>query len=379
MASGARTFGLHETFTEPQVLPPPPVRHALLAFPHRARGHPALRHRGLERHPQWRRRLYAASAREMLAAGRRLLPRSAGAPLPDEPPLLHWLLLGSYKMLRRSSAVAARLPVALALVACRRADLPDRRTARRILARLRRRPDPSLLARRLYLGAFCHARAALRGMSSAGRSFARSLVTSGSKRVGFGSPVCGFAQRAACLTSGAYRARSARGRFSVCRRFAFAKRGCGFACCFHPWAIAAFVAVVLPWLLFAASPACGSAAEECVALAFRRRGTGARKCSGPIIAFVARQPFPLVVSRRRARASWCAVWPGAKSSGRTNSSLPMRCRFAGWRPVFCPFLLAFGTPGMHSMSDVERVCTLRRRSAWERMPRTPATRRDRLW
>ena len=32
MPAGTRTYGLHETLIEPKVLPPPPTRHALLAF-----------------------------------------------------------------------------------------------------------------------------------------------------------------------------------------------------------------------------------------------------------------------------------------------------------------------------------------------------------
>ena len=32
MVAGARTFSLEETFLSPQILNPPPTRHALLAF-----------------------------------------------------------------------------------------------------------------------------------------------------------------------------------------------------------------------------------------------------------------------------------------------------------------------------------------------------------
>ena len=32
MSTGAKTFGLQDTLIEPQVLPPPPTRHALFAF-----------------------------------------------------------------------------------------------------------------------------------------------------------------------------------------------------------------------------------------------------------------------------------------------------------------------------------------------------------
>ncbi|HSH37291.1 MAG TPA: glycosyltransferase family 39 protein [Chthoniobacterales bacterium] len=116
MSSGARTFGLHETFAEPEALPPPPVRHALLLFLvalaailHIGTAGWSEIHNGAEG-------LYAASARQMLAAETSLLPRSAGAELPNEPPLLHWLLLASFKLFG-VTALAARLPIALGFVA----------------------------------------------------------------------------------------------------------------------------------------------------------------------------------------------------------------------------------------------------------------------
>ena len=115
MATGTQTFGLHETFAEPQVLPPPPVRHALLFFLvalalilHIGTAGWSEIHNGAEG-------FYAGSAAEMLAVGSPL-PRIAGQPLLNEPPLLHWLLLGSYSMFGVTPA-AARIPIALAFVA----------------------------------------------------------------------------------------------------------------------------------------------------------------------------------------------------------------------------------------------------------------------
>ena len=115
MASGAHTFGLRETFAEPQVLPPPPVRHALLFFLvalaailHIGTAGWSEIHNGAEG-------LYVGSAKEMLVSGAPLLPRSNGTPLPHEPPLLHWLLLASFKLFG-VSVVAARVPIALAFV-----------------------------------------------------------------------------------------------------------------------------------------------------------------------------------------------------------------------------------------------------------------------
>jgi 4-amino-4-deoxy-L-arabinose transferase-like glycosyltransferase len=104
MATGAHTFDLRETFAEPQVLPPPPVRHALFAFLvtlaailHLGTAGWTEIHNGAEG-------LYASSGRSFLAS-------------PDEPPVLRWLLAGSYNLLG-VGALAARVPIALAFVGC---------------------------------------------------------------------------------------------------------------------------------------------------------------------------------------------------------------------------------------------------------------------
>ena len=116
MASGARTFGLQETFAEPQVLPPPPVRHALLFFLTALAAILHLGTAGWSEIHNGAEGLYVGSAREMLVSEAPLLPRSNGRPVPDEPPLLHWLLLTSFKLFGVSVA-AARVPIALAFVA----------------------------------------------------------------------------------------------------------------------------------------------------------------------------------------------------------------------------------------------------------------------
>lgn len=108
MPGGTRTFGLRETLLEPQALPPPPTRHALLAF---VLALAAVLHIGtagwsdIHNGPEG---YYAGSARE----------RFDGMAKPEQrdPPLLQWLLIGSYASLG-PTASAARLPIALATMA----------------------------------------------------------------------------------------------------------------------------------------------------------------------------------------------------------------------------------------------------------------------
>jgi len=109
MTAGTRTFGISETFIEPQVLPPPPTRHALLAFlivlaaiVHLGTAGWSEIHNGAEG-------FYAGVARDMLVPARPVVPS------PDAG-MLHWLILGSYKTFGVSPA-AARFPVALAMIA----------------------------------------------------------------------------------------------------------------------------------------------------------------------------------------------------------------------------------------------------------------------
>lgn len=110
MATRARSFGLDETFIEPQVLLPPPTRHALLVFLialaailHIGTAGWSDIHNGAEG-------FYAGGAREMLRMGSGLPSEQAA------PPLVYWLLVVSYKIFG-ASAVAARLPIAAAMVA----------------------------------------------------------------------------------------------------------------------------------------------------------------------------------------------------------------------------------------------------------------------
>ena len=107
MPAGTRTFGIDQTFMESQVLPPPPTRHALLVFLialasilHIGTAGWSDIHNGAEGH-------YASSAREMLRTG---------SWTTNEPPLVPWLLAGSFKIFGVHAA-AARLPIAAAMVA----------------------------------------------------------------------------------------------------------------------------------------------------------------------------------------------------------------------------------------------------------------------
>lgn len=115
MVAGTRTFTLEDTFLEPQVLNPPPTRHALLAF---LLALAAVVHIGTA---GWG-NLYdgtegqlAGGAREMLESKQWLLPTNNGIPQLETPPLAYWMLSLSYKIFG-VTATAARIPIALAMI-----------------------------------------------------------------------------------------------------------------------------------------------------------------------------------------------------------------------------------------------------------------------
>ncbi|MGI8821131.1 MAG: ArnT family glycosyltransferase [Chthoniobacterales bacterium] len=115
MTTGARTFGLDETLIEPRVLPPPPTRHALFVFllvlasiVHIGTAGWSDLHNGAEGH-------YASAAREMFRSGSWVPPGDAGSDISHEPPLLYWLLGGSFHLFGVSAA-AARFPIAGATI-----------------------------------------------------------------------------------------------------------------------------------------------------------------------------------------------------------------------------------------------------------------------
>src|SRR5437763_16555451 len=87
MVAGARTFSLEETFLSPQILSPPPTRHALLAF---LLALAALLHIGTT---AWGDLFdgvevqFAGAAREMVISGNWLVPTNDSAPGLETPPL----------------------------------------------------------------------------------------------------------------------------------------------------------------------------------------------------------------------------------------------------------------------------------------------------
>jgi 4-amino-4-deoxy-L-arabinose transferase-like glycosyltransferase len=115
MTAGTRTFSIEETLLEPQALPAPPTRHALLVIliALAALLHVATIGSG-DLYSQTEGQ-YAGAAREMVETHHWLLPTNDGVPRLQKPPLLYWLIIFSFKLFGVSAA-AARLPVGLAVV-----------------------------------------------------------------------------------------------------------------------------------------------------------------------------------------------------------------------------------------------------------------------
>ncbi|MEY2489428.1 MAG: hypothetical protein QOC70_1370 [Verrucomicrobiota bacterium] len=116
MIAGVRTFTLEDTLLEPQVLDPPPTRHALFisllalaAILHLATAGWGDLYDGVEGQ-------FAGGAREMLATQQWLVPTNDGVPRLQTPPLVYWLIVLSYKIFG-VTAMAARLPIAIAMIA----------------------------------------------------------------------------------------------------------------------------------------------------------------------------------------------------------------------------------------------------------------------
>ena len=116
MTAGARSLSLEETLLEPPALPPPPRRRVLFVILIALAGllHVATIGSG-DLYSQTEGQ-YAGAAREMVETHHWLLPTNNGAPRLQKPPLLYWLIIISFKLFGVNAA-AARLPVALAVVA----------------------------------------------------------------------------------------------------------------------------------------------------------------------------------------------------------------------------------------------------------------------
>src|SRR3954469_13104606 len=115
MVAGARTFSLEDTFLSPQILNPPPTRHALLAF---LLALAAILHIGTAAWGD----LYdgiegevAGGAREMLQTRQWLRPTNDGIPALRTPPFSYWVVALSCKIFGVTTT-AARIPVALAMI-----------------------------------------------------------------------------------------------------------------------------------------------------------------------------------------------------------------------------------------------------------------------
>ena len=116
MTAGTRTFSIEDTLLDPPALSPPPLRHALFVS---LIALAALLHLitigwgDLYNHTEGQ---YAGAAREMIQTHQWLWPTNDGLPRLPKPPLLYWLIIGSFKIFGINSA-AARLPIALATMA----------------------------------------------------------------------------------------------------------------------------------------------------------------------------------------------------------------------------------------------------------------------
>lgn len=116
MTAEAGTLTIENALLEPPALRPPPLRHilfvclvALAALVHLT----TIGWSDLYNHTEGQ---YAGAAREMIEAHQWLWPTNDSLPRLPKPPLLYWLIIGSFKLFGVNAA-AARLPIALAMIA----------------------------------------------------------------------------------------------------------------------------------------------------------------------------------------------------------------------------------------------------------------------
>ena len=93
MVAGARTFSLEDTFLEPQVLDPPPTRHALFVFLIALSAVVLLGTAGWGDLYDGAEGQFAGGAREMLETRQWLLPTNDTIPRLETPPLVYWLVI----------------------------------------------------------------------------------------------------------------------------------------------------------------------------------------------------------------------------------------------------------------------------------------------
>ncbi|MGI8436845.1 MAG: glycosyltransferase family 39 protein [Chthoniobacterales bacterium] len=110
MTAGTQTFGLPETLLTPRALPPPPTRHAILAFLLALTAILQIGTAGWSDIHNGPEGIYAAVARDMVRNETWVPPHETA------PPLFYWLLVGSCKIFGLSAA-AMRVPVAVAMLA----------------------------------------------------------------------------------------------------------------------------------------------------------------------------------------------------------------------------------------------------------------------
>src|SRR4030081_3944425 len=116
MTASARTFSIEGTLLDPPALPPPPLRHALFASLIALAAVLHLTTIGwgdLYNHTEGQ---YAGAARKMIQPHQWLCPTNDGLPRLPKPPLLYWLIIGSFKIFGINS-IAARLTIALGAMA----------------------------------------------------------------------------------------------------------------------------------------------------------------------------------------------------------------------------------------------------------------------
>ncbi|MDQ6912444.1 MAG: glycosyltransferase family 39 protein, partial [Verrucomicrobiota bacterium] len=106
MAAATRTYSLHDTLIGTSALPPPPTRHALFVF---LIALAAILNFGTAGWSD-----IHDGSEGIFASGARQLAQGNGAEL-QQPTLLHWLIVGSFKMFGVRAA-AARFPIAAAMV-----------------------------------------------------------------------------------------------------------------------------------------------------------------------------------------------------------------------------------------------------------------------